>query len=260
MNGEQLVPFHLCVQPSAVQICSSSQISSFPQFGKLPAELQLRILALCSAPTLFQAMRVSSTLRIEASKIFWAAPDTYFYTEDWRLLEGGSHPDHICHDLPFLAHVQNVEVEYHDGADNKIGPLRKFVPGEPRIMDIRHDLVRDFWKSLKKRFPNVKRVVINKHWESPPHRKDTKPVLWCLEILVRSCPPEIEASAFILEEKSLLIDASTTTPRLKKWQRPLYQPTADGGWEKVSSDWNRKTILMPMKRFQGLVGEFERLM
>ncbi|KAF2465802.1 uncharacterized protein BDR25DRAFT_345960 [Lindgomyces ingoldianus] len=191
-------------------------------------------------------------LRIEAAKLFWADPNTYYLVESHWLLEGG-YPGGTCYDLPFLAHVQNVEVEYQHGSDNRIGPLHD------GIRDIRQDVVRNFWNTLKKRFPRVRRAVINQNWESLSDKDYNKPAFPCLKILVESCPLKIDVSAFVLEEASSLPENTTITLPTNKWQRSLYRPTLDGEWRKVAPCFNRKTILMPMKRFHGPVGEFEKL-
>ncbi|KAF2185367.1 hypothetical protein K469DRAFT_708149 [Zopfia rhizophila CBS 207.26] len=252
MEGEERIPFHSYVQPGTASTCFPGQISSMPQFSTLPVELQLRILSFCSARTLFQVMRVSSALRIEASKLFWANPDAYFLVDAHWLLNGG-HPGYTGCDLPFLSHVQNVEIEYHHGRDDEICPLHD------GVMEVRRELITNLWKSFKKRFPNAKRVVINQNWVSPPWRNETEPVPQALQILIQYCPPEIEAFAFIVEEENLTIGTSTSVPSMKKWQRSLYRRSAGDIWTRVGTGRRHKTILVPMKHFHGPVGGFERL-
>ncbi|KAF2111565.1 hypothetical protein BDV96DRAFT_582396 [Lophiotrema nucula] len=252
MEGEERIPFHSYVQPGTTPTCFPGQISSMPQFSTLPDELQLRILSFCSPRTLFQIMRVSSALRIEASKLFWANPDAYFLVNAYWLLKGG-HPGYMGSDLPFLSHVQNVEIEYQRGRDDEI------CPRYDGVMDIRQKLITNLWKSLKKRFPIAKRVVINQNWPSPPWRNETEPVPQALRILIQCCPPEIEAFAFIVEEENPTIGTSTSAPSMKKWQRSLYRRLAGGTWTRVATVRRHKTILMPMRHFHGPVGGFERL-
>ena len=188
-------------------------------------------------------MRVSSTLRIEAAKLFWADPDTYYLIESSWLLEGGF-PGDVFYDSPFLAYVQNVEVEYGDLSDFKIGPIRD------GVLHIRHGAVKDFWNTLKKRIPCVKRVVINHNWRPLTLEQQEKSISRCLQVLMESCPPEIDVAAFVLEE-----DMSTHT-----WQRSLYRSFVTGGkWKRISSSFDRKTILMPTKPFCGPVGKFQGL-
>jgi hypothetical protein len=55
-DWEKRVPFYAYVQPVRGAPRATKQGSLFPKFGALPIELQLRILALCPANTLFQVM------------------------------------------------------------------------------------------------------------------------------------------------------------------------------------------------------------
>ncbi|KAF2007378.1 hypothetical protein P154DRAFT_118594 [Amniculicola lignicola CBS 123094] len=252
MYGEERIPFHSYVQPGTTSPCFPGYISSMPQFSTLPVELQLRILSFCSACTLFQVMHVSSTLRIEASKLFWANPDAYFQVEAQWLLDGG-HPGGIGCDLPFLLHVQNVEIEYHRGQDSQICPR----PDE--VMEVRQELITTLWRSFKKRFPNVKRVVVNKNWPTRPWRNEIESVSQELQILFQYCPLAVEAFAFILEEENPTMGTRNSDPSIKKWQRSLYRRSAGDVWTRVATGRRHKTILMPMKHFHGPVGGFERL-
>lgn len=107
-DGEGRIPFHFFVQCNNEQGPSSpSQCPSFPKFARLPPELRLRVLASCSGPTLWQAMRASSALRVEAAKLFWADEDTYYVVESEWLL-GGGYPGNTWYDVSFARHAQNV--------------------------------------------------------------------------------------------------------------------------------------------------------
>ena len=250
MEGEERIPFHSYVRPSGAPTCmpTCDDISSIPQFSALPAELQLRILSFCSASTLFQLMRVSSALRIEASKLFWGNVDAYFLTDAHWLMNGG-HPGYTGCDLAFLPQVQNVEIEYHAGRDNEICPRHE------DGIHVRHDLISEHWKSFKKRFTNAKRVIINQNWISPPWRNETEPVPQALRILAEACPPDVEAFALIIEEKRS-DDASGSATATNKWQRSLYQHSGGGVWGRIETYKHHETVLMPLKRFYGPVGEF----
>jgi hypothetical protein len=242
--GEERIPFHFHVLPSAVQS------SSFSLFNKLPAELQLRILGLCSAPSLFQLMRVSSALRIEGAKLFWADPYTYYLINSHWLVEGG-HAGNTHYDLSFLAYVQNVEVEYLSGADVKIGLILE------NGIEIQQNVILDFWVTLVKRVPRVRRVIFNQNWESRSHKRQNNPVSPCLQILMESCPAGIDVSAFVLERNHPVENSTVSLPTIK-WQRSFYRTTPEGEWRKVTPLFSRKTILIPVKRFCGPVGEFEK--
>jgi hypothetical protein len=216
-----------------------------PQFSTLPMELQLHINSFCSARTLFQIMRLSSALRIEASKLFWANPDAYFLVHAHWLLDGG-HSGYTDCDLSFLSHVQNVEIEYDN--DNDICPLHD------DVMKVQQELITTYWKSFEKRFPNAKRVLVNQNWESRRTNK-TEPVPQALRILIQYCPPKIEALAFIVEE-SPTMSTSTTVLSMEKWQRSLYRRSAGDVWTRVETARRHKTILMPIKHFHRPVSAF----
>jgi hypothetical protein len=192
-------------------------------------------------------MQVSSTLLSEAAKLFWADLNTYYVIESRWLFDGG-HPSDTYYELPFLAHVQNVEVEYQQDSDDRIGPILQ----NGHTMDINYNTVYGFWNTLTRRFPQVKRVIINQPWESM-FRGSNKPIPRCLQILVKSCPPEINVSTFILDKESV------GTPPINKWERSLYRLTIDNEWEKLTQCIRHKSIFMAVKRFHGPVGKFMRI-
>jgi hypothetical protein len=69
-DGEERIPFYAYIQPTGVGTNTLQHSTTLWAFRQLPAEIQLHILTMCSASTLFQLMRVSSKLRTEASKLF----------------------------------------------------------------------------------------------------------------------------------------------------------------------------------------------
>ena len=64
-TGEVCMPFAAYVQPETRLVSAV-----FPEFHRLPAELQLRIFQSCSYATLFRLMQVSSATQHEAQKLF----------------------------------------------------------------------------------------------------------------------------------------------------------------------------------------------
>jgi hypothetical protein len=82
-------------------------------------------------------MHVSSALRADASKLFWANPSAYFLVDAYWLLDRG-YPGYQCSDLTFLQNVQNVEIEYEPSTNNDIWPRL----GEE--MAIRQDRITTF--------------------------------------------------------------------------------------------------------------------
>jgi hypothetical protein len=110
-DWEKRVPFYAYVQPNRAAPRATEQGSLFPKFGALPMELQLRILALCPANTLFQVMHALPSLRTEAPKLFWTMPNASFLIQASWLLDGG-YPGFTYIELSFLQYVKRVEIEY----------------------------------------------------------------------------------------------------------------------------------------------------
>ncbi|PVH93844.1 hypothetical protein DM02DRAFT_634207 [Periconia macrospinosa] len=251
---EKRILFSSYVRPITSTSTTNSyegRAASFPHFGKLSAELQLHILGVCSASTLFQLMRVSSALRTEASKLFWANPNAYFVVDAWWLLDGG-YPGYQCCDLAFLQNVQNVEIAYEPYLNRDIWPEKN---GERAV---RQDLITTFWNSIKRRFPRVKRVSIN-HSGEPRIGGGFDTVPPPLQALVQACPCTIEISVLILERQHFpSADTSTEIQPRETWQKSQYRLTGGHVWERADSR-HSETILLPMRQFRGLVGRFETL-
>ncbi|KAH6615284.1 hypothetical protein C7974DRAFT_403617 [Boeremia exigua] len=250
VEGEEQTPFSLYVQSSPTRTGSFCQTTSLSRFSMLPPELQFRILTFCPASTLFQLMRVSSMLRTEASKLFWAHSDACFLIEARWLLDGG-YPSHTYTDLAFLANVQNVQIEYRVDAEDIICPLRD------GVVKVQPDQIAHFWTTFTKRCPKAKQAVVNQSWTSQTRGETTQRVPEALELLIRSCPPKIAAFAFIAEEAESLVGSSASALSAYKWQRAVYQPGAGSLWEKVKLGRDWKTVLVPAKPLSGLVGRFQ---
>ncbi|KAF2000854.1 hypothetical protein P154DRAFT_433940 [Amniculicola lignicola CBS 123094] len=65
-QGEPRIPFCNYVQPES----PLSACGVFPQFHRLPVELQLHIIHLYDTPTLSRLMQASSNIRTEAQMLF----------------------------------------------------------------------------------------------------------------------------------------------------------------------------------------------
>lgn len=252
LSGEQRTPFALYVQPSATSTNSICQNSLFILFNALPAELQLRILTFCSASTLFQLMRVSSSLRVEARKLFWAHPDAYFVVEAHWFFDGG-YAGYTYNDLAFLAQVQNIQIDYEPGS-HEVCPLH-----DDGIEEVRQDRIEHFWQTVQKRCPRAKRIIINHDWVPISTRKETHCVPRALQHLVRLSPSEITTCTFVVEHANNFAGSIASDPSSEKCQRAVYQLCPDGSWEKTKSGQDWKTVLVPAKQFSGPVGQFHEL-
>ncbi|KAF2829530.1 hypothetical protein CC86DRAFT_368526 [Ophiobolus disseminans] len=198
-------------------------------------------------------MQVSAALRVEASKLFWAHPEAYFLVSAGWLIDG-AHPAYTHWDLSFLPNVQNVLVDYHVGTDRAICPLYD------GVMAVRQGRITAFWNSLTKWFPNVKRIVIDQNWLSPPWNGESQPVPRALRILSQSSSLDIQVFAFIAEEiEGDPIACSASIPSDPPCQRSLYRSSADGVWARAKSPQPWKTILPPARKFSGPVGKVRGL-
>ena len=196
---------------------------------------------------------MSSVLRAEASKLFWANPKAYFLvSSNW--LTDGAYPAYTHCNISFLPYVQNVLVDSREGTDQRIFPIHD------ETMVVRPERITVFWNSLTKRCPNVKRVFIDQNWLSSPRRMESQQVPRALRILIHSSPSDIQTSTFIVEETNdtpTVCSASIlSTPTC---QRSLYRPSAGGIWALVKSPQPWKTILPPAKKFNGPVGRYQQL-
>lgn len=246
LDGEVITPFPFYVQPEATSCPSGAR---FPQFLELPAELQLHVFRFCDAATLFQLMRVSSTIRAEASKLFWSYPDAWYYVESHWLFSGGF-AGHAHHAIDFPPYVRQLEVGFdkhylHQAAADELGvdldPSYSSLV-TPQLIE-KH--LREFWKTLQRRFPRVTHVTLDQRYT---WRKTEEVVLKGLERMVALCPPSINVSVSFLQEAGTQLE------------RRLWRPTkACAGttnckWELVSPRWTRQSVLLPLKEFHGPVG------
>jgi hypothetical protein len=246
---EKRVPFHTFVRHRSFATYTHGQVSLFPQFKKLPTEIQLRVLALCPAHTLFKLMHVSSMLRTEASKLFWANPDIAFLVDAIWLMEGG-YPSFSNSDLSFLQQVQKVEIDCHPATVNRICHTEN-----KRVTQ--RGAITSFWKSVTQRLPNVRKIVLNQYWQSPPWWEH-KAVMYPLRVLLKARPPGIEV-AILVQERIDSVDIDNLASHTKKWQRSLYHPATGGGWIRCHKRRHDTTILIPNKQFNGPIGEYHRL-
>ena len=252
--NEICIPFSQFVKPRQSQNASSATCT-FPQFGRLPAEMQLHILDFCDAPTLFQLMHVSAALCMEAKKLFWAQPDAW-YNVDSNWVEKGCYPGAMPHAMDIMAHVEQVELNFQyvfivadaDWNQQDRGPLGRL------------QLLHDFWKTLRARFPRVTRVVMSESL------LDERPedALVHLKRLAEMCPASI--SVWISHLRAVDSDQGPLIYS-RQCERSLLRPIRvnhdDEGkagviWETTDPVWTRQIISFPRRRFSGPVGTFCR--
>ncbi|KAI8930526.1 hypothetical protein NX059_012128 [Plenodomus lindquistii] len=247
-DGETCTPFHLYVRPRAVHQLARD----FPQFSRLPAELQIAIFRHCDSAVLFQLMRVSSKTRREAEKLFWSRHDAWVKIDGTWLLAGGF-SGHTYDAIDFLARVRQVEVDF-DGS----GPLshNAWVDGVQQYAKRPPDHIRDqqihrFWQVLQWRFPCADNVILSgisgeDAGLAPPTAFMT---------MVEQCPRPIRASVSCLQRIPGYPARATRT----LWRQTPPGNSQLAAWKAVTLDWRRQTVLPPPKRFSGPVGAFSRI-
>ena len=250
-NWNKRTTFQSYVKLTASVPCVPGQASLFPDFNRLPAELQVHVLSFCSPSTLFQAMHASSVLRVEASKLFWAKSDAYYVVEAPWLYRSGGDPGRTLWDVTFMSKVQQVELEYnfeiyhYEHSRNSGNPARQ------------QSMAEGFWASFKERFPDANKVVINCGWKTVIETHP-EPILPPLDGIVGHCPAEIEVRAFVTEKRKRNRGGWLHAPLLDV-QRTSRQLTADGGWVETQIEDGYTAVMMPAKRFNGPVGEFNEI-
>jgi hypothetical protein len=246
---EKRIFFSAYVKQPETKSSSPPSSTSFIHFQRLPAELQLRILAYCPVPTLWQLMRASSMLRTESSKLFWAHPDASFLVSLNWLLRGG-YPGHTHNDLSFLRYAQNVEVE-----DDYVHDEHWRNP-EVRLpfcaQDMGQGAVETIWTALMERCPKLKRVVFNRTLIYEEDVEDRVGVPRDLKALMQACPKGITVEAFVMEEREGLQGDNV------ECRRALYRALGNENWEELEPSSHRKAVLVPAKLFRGPVGQFEK--
>lgn len=216
----------------------------------LPNELQLRVLDFCSdRMTLFQLMRVSSLFRTEASKRFWADPHTYYSVDVAWILAGG-YPGHTSHSMSSLSLVQNIELDFGVDAEGLIAPR-----GLAGIAEMQHELLEGFWNTFQERFPSIQRVVVNQS-----STREATGISEYINRFVKACPSHIDITLYICQ--------SYGHPRFRRgrlygrreWRfaKSLCRLFDDGRLEEVATRLHYQTVLIPMRKFKGPVGEYEK--
>lgn len=249
---DSLIPFSSYVRSDYGSSTSQGDALLPLQLPTLPVEVLFHMLRFCPSGTLFKLMRVSPVLRAEASKIFWCRWDTYFYIEaDWLL--GGALAGCTDLNLEFLHYVENVEVALNSTS------ITDLCPRHDDEVEIQHGLIDAFWKSIARRCPRVKRVLLSHPTRRQPWWEDTQPIQLPIRSLAQACPPCIQLYILVLEEKRLTVGIDSPTQPTLRWQHGVYQPGPCSTWLKIPNMEQRKTVMVPPKKFSGPVGEYSRL-
>ncbi|KAF2420011.1 hypothetical protein EJ08DRAFT_738740 [Tothia fuscella] len=235
-TGDPLLPFHLFVKPQA-PATDVTRPTMFPMFNNLPPELQLRLLGLCDAPSLYQLMQTSSAVRAEATKMFYARDDVWYTVRVEWLLDDSGYPGPVWHSTQFAKLVQQVEVDFiwlH-------GEFSDAGSSEPRA----HIRIQRLWETLIQVFPSAKRVLLYEK----KHREKAIPLEQVYEAVIRGCPPNLAA----------LICTREYVTDYRICERHFWRYSANAGFTTiplVPSSIDR--VLLPKKKFTGLLGHYQR--
>lgn len=174
--------------------------SSFHQYAELPAELQLRTLQHCDAPTLFQLMHTTRDLRTESKKLFFSDPTTWYRLHAESLLSC-SLPGESMYDLGFLASIEQLDLHC-------LMTLRSWLPEDAwkrpgsneqvieSFMDHINAEIEKFWQTVQRLCPRIKRVVLSTENNSYPHEH---PVSDCYRKMAQLCPRDIDVFLYTHE-------------------------------------------------------------
>ncbi|KAF2664744.1 hypothetical protein BT63DRAFT_429484 [Microthyrium microscopicum] len=246
-------PFFFHVSNETGQQCPANSIDQGFQFQRLPIEIQFEVFKMCDQPTLFQLMRTCSSIRPEASRLFWSNKDVWYECSFLWLEYEGAKTGPALHCPDFAKNVQQVEIKV-DGKTHPCPGL--FEQDDSPIHEDDDDIlcfhrrllatteqIRFFWSSFKRVFPSCRRVIF-----------DQRSQACCLDSyieVISERPPTIDC---LVSTWPCRVSASNRR-RAKKvlWTFKPCDPT----WYALSGSWENNLVVMPPKLFRGIMGNFQ---
>ncbi|EOA83896.1 hypothetical protein ACJQWK_00876 [Exserohilum turcicum] len=229
--GETRTSFASYVQLDFVAgTTTKSAKTGFPDFSRLPAELQVHVLSFCSSATLFRLMHTCSALRHAASKLFWARPDTWYSLDGTWLLAGGFPGETHCV-TEFLRRVRQLEIRFEH--------VREVMPP---ATDEQDEQIYGFWRALQRLAPRLERVVVSH--DAPRITRTIS--LELLKRVLQKRPRGIDAFA------SVITAGDASTHRGIRYRGRF----GAAGWELTDPEWVRQSVLLPPKAWRGPMGEY----
>jgi hypothetical protein len=174
---------------------------SFHRYTGLPAELQLRVMQQCDAPTLFHLMRTKRDLRIEARKLFFSDPATWYRLQADFLLQQPLATESM-YEPCFLASVKQLEI--HSPHLNSRAWLpevddKTFVSSGERLKFVNEHIktnIQAFWCTVQRFCPQVKRIMFTKDGTSFP---DKDVMTDCFQKMAQLCPQGLDVFFYTTE-------------------------------------------------------------
>lgn len=174
---------------------------SFHRYAELPAELQLRIMQHCDAPTLFQLMQTTRDVRIEATKLFFSDPAVWYRLQAHSLLQRPSAGESL-YEPCFLTNVKQLEIHSPHLTSGVWKPDlegRTFQSPEECSEFVDEHIkanIQAFWCTVRRFCPQVKRVMFTKDGTSFP---DKNVMTNCFQRMAQLCPQNLDVFFYTTE-------------------------------------------------------------
>jgi hypothetical protein len=238
---------------------STTSKGSFHRYADLPAELQLQVLQLCDAPTLFKLMHTSRDLRTESKKLFFADQNTWYRLQAHPLLHRAS-PGESTYDVCFLANIEQLDLEcdltfQHLLGDECWDTAVTGIESTQLCGDHINAKINNLWRTVQRICPQIKRVMLSAELTSG-HAK--QPVTYGYRKLAQLCPQDIDVFLWVAETED---EAAGRRRRRVLWQLRAGQAHMD--ITAAPKREQRRTspgaiVVPPEKPYRGRVGAFNR--
>jgi hypothetical protein len=217
--------------------------ATFHFFLRLPAELQLKILESCDARTLFKLMQTCSSIRKDATNLFWSQKDLWYHISglDLALSIQMRKPDSIYWNSEFVKHIEQVEIKFGPSMGT-LGLTNRF-PGSVAQVPVAADAER-YRSAFQRAFPSAKRILIS---DTNPYRDEYYGLIEDLTTFAR-----------VFQTHYTVFCTLLTHPIGSRHPRPktLYRLDSASQWTLVQRAWTRESILPPTEKISGIVGMF----
>lgn len=238
---------------------STNSERSFHRYADLPAELQLRVLQLFDAPTLFRLMHTSRNLRTESKKLFFADQKTWYRLQAHPLLERAS-PGESIYDVCFLANIEQLDLECDLTFQHSLGNECWDTPvtgiESTQLCGERISAkINDLWRAVQRICPKIKRVMLSAELTSGYAEQ---PVTYGYRKLAQLCPRNIDVFLWVAETEK---EAAGRRRKRVLWRLRAGQAQMDiTAAPKREHRWTSPgaIVVPPEKSYRGRVGAFNR--
>jgi hypothetical protein len=249
-HGQSFKYFHQHIHQRPSSIGSKG---SFYQYAELPAELQLRIMQHCDAPTLFQLMRTTRDIRIEATRLFFSDPAIWYRLWADFLLKRPSAGESL-YEPCFLASVKQLEIyspHLNSGVWRPDLEGKTFQSSKARSGYVNEHIkanIQAFWCTVQQFCPQLRRIMFTKDGTSFP---DKNVMIDCFQRMAQLCPQGLDVFFYTTEPAEEAVN--------RRRKRILWQlRTSDEITPKPETHLKAPGMIVvpPQKPHRGRVGEF----